>query len=424
MSVVTYNGVTLPYSFCTEFRQTAVRDESDTDRCYTKFDISVQTVFTAAYLKAIAPDVTDPADRNAAEIMRAVRDRLLTHRRTLSVTLNGIELLPPATAGAGTVDAWNGPKPHTCDVVQMNNSTFLVSFRIVAHYWENPDPNDFLRNRHGNNVLYNRWTEEVAIDEIQQSRRTRRGKLKIRSDADQKVIPDDFRGTMACLSIPDGFLRESQSYKQSPDGLSLEYTIVDKEVFKLPPNPADRASGYYTESTGEGSALRYGECEVRLTGANFRNESQLIEMAVAVVATKLAVQGGALVGPKNKQGIVQSASVRVDLYKNEVVAKAHVLFPFSKKRVGGIAFLRNDMAFTPFSDGAGGVGVDNPPPTVFNRGSAGLLLQAAAYFDPDLRQVIGAGDITADNDPNEQQLYGNAKVQLVPGSLPGETGVN
>ena len=47
MSILSYNGVTLPYAYTTVFNQEAVGDSSNTDWMITRFDINVHDLGTA-----------------------------------------------------------------------------------------------------------------------------------------------------------------------------------------------------------------------------------------------------------------------------------------------------------------------------------------------------------------------------------------
>ncbi len=138
MSLLSYNGVFLPYSTATQFDQRALRDESDTDWYLTEFNIKAQCVVNKNYLGLLAPDLAPggvPVTDNAAAIMAAIRTRLMQHRRRLSFTFNGVELIPQPQQGVpGTVDAQNGPKPQSCQIVQLTNVTFLIVYHIIARY--------------------------------------------------------------------------------------------------------------------------------------------------------------------------------------------------------------------------------------------------------------------------------------------------
>lgn len=388
MSVFTYNGVTIPYASTAYFTQGPAYDEvSQTDWFATRFDIQVAGVLNIAYLKIIDPTLVGKGIRNAAELMVVVRDRLMAPRKRLSFTFGGVDVIPQATV-AGSVDVDNGPKPQDCRVTRLTNESFYVVYRITATYWENYDPNVFPRvNRPGNNVLFNRWTETVDIDDRGFSTRSRDGKFKVRSDNADGVVPDAVRSAMAVVGVPRGFLRTSSRYTQTPDGLGLQYSVTDREQFKMPPSPAFKASGRYTQTTTKGQAKMFGHIHLRLEGGRLTDQEALLDRAMAIAAAKLQITGAPLVGPKDKRAILQNGSLSVDLYDNVVEVDMTVMFfPTKQRRQGvpvGPGAFTQVMTFTPYTDG-----VQPPPmPDYGDRGSAGLLLQSAAYYDPSLRDV-------------------------------------
>lgn len=388
MSTLRYNNITLPYVVMNDYTQEATYDDMGGTGFYlTRFDITCQTVLNSAYLRDIAPDLLsagNPVTTNAADIMDAIRSRLLQPRKLLSIKTNGVELIPKVATNTGTVDSRNGPQPQSCVIVQLTNVTFLCVYHIVAYYWEktdvDPNGSPIVRNLPANTVLYNRWSETADIDNCNYTKRTREGKIIIRSDNRQGIIADQVREQMAVLGVFKGFIRESAQYTVAPDGLALQYRIVDREVFKKPPVPAFEASGEYVENTTRAGAVRYGSVRVRLKGQKTTDQAQLIVTAVNVGMSKLNLNGA--------RNILESASVYVDLYDNVVEFNARMMFKpgtkgSAKRRIKGCATLAagDEMTKTPFSDGE--------PfylPEPMTRGTAGLLLQAAAYYDPNLLQ--------------------------------------
>lgn len=397
MSTVTYNGIELPYPLTTQFSQKAVGDDlSNTDWQCTEFDIKVQCLINSNYLDSLAPELLGdndiPLNSNPADIMNVVRSKLLKRRRTLSVRFNGIELIPQATGGPGTVDVKNGPVPQACDLVTLTNNTFLMNYHIVARYWENntinPGENPVVDNEPGNSVLYNRWTETVDIDQANYTTYTREGKFIIRSDNKDGQIADQLRGKMAIVMIKDGMIRVSSRYTVSQDGLGIAYNFVDKEVQKLPPDGVFSAEGTYTESTSANEAKRHADVRVTLRGDKRTKQTRLIELAVGICAGKILRRGQLLKNAINKvpggkanKGVLvmENASVVVDMYDNKVSCTMRALMANDPLRLKGInAFVGIDTE-TPESNN------QTRPPQHLLRGTQGMLLRAAAYYDPSLR---------------------------------------
>lgn len=406
MSILTYNGIVLPYNFTTSFRQEAVRDDmGDTDWIYTKYDITSQGVLTANYLNVISADISNQGGnvRSPADIQAYIRSKLLAHRKSLSLKFNNAELIPQETGGAGTVDVANGPKPLYCDIQNLTNQSFLLTFRITAAYWENMTPGQIPpQNNSGNTVLFNRWTETVDIDNANYSRRTREGKYQIRSDNVQSVIADQIRSSFAIVGVPEGFLRDSSTYTTTADGLAVQYRVVDREVFKLPPIPAFEADGEYVETAVRG-AKRYGEVWVRLKADKTTNQAVLLQTCLGVALAKLRTNpnAGAVFN------FLESAAVKVKLYENEVEVRARSYMkpqttPDGTGRIAGAwGFDTQNMTITPGSE----QGQTTQPPYK-DRGTASMLLQAAAYWDPSLAST----------------LFNPTIGQNVPGLAPGTAG--
>lgn len=387
MSVLTYNGVTLPMGMTTEFTQEPQYDPgSDTDWFCTEFTIGVQTIISTDYLTELAPALAAGATDNPAAIMGYIRSQLMQPRRLLTFTFNGINLIPEQTAGPGTVDVQNGPKPISCTCNQLTNTTFLMTYRIKARYWENNRSNTIpVENMKANPILYSRWTEIQDIDVFQLSTVIREGKFVIRSDNAQGFMADQFRSQTACVGLYPGMVRESASYTQSPDGLGISYRIIDRELFKMPPVGATRATGEYVETTVANGAHRWGECHVRLEGGKLNNQSRMIETGLKICSSKIRNNGAQIIGAgaNARFGILEQAVIVVGMYDNWVDIRMRVrMKPAGKKRTDAVWQIDFEpMAFTPGTDGAV-LPADHP--LIRDYGSANVLLRAAAYYDPSL----------------------------------------
>lgn len=414
MSIVRYNGITLPYANTVQFRQEAVYDDTgSTDWYCTKFDIRVQSTIHAAYMGMLAPELVDggaPVTDNAAVIMAAVRTTLLQPRRTLSFTFNGEELIPQAQgSNAGTVDAQNGPMPQSCTVIKLNNITFLVDYHITAHYWENnsvnPETDPIVQNFNGNNTLYNRWTETQELDGCQFSRYVREGKFVIRSDNKDGLFADQIRRQMAVVGIRNGFLRKSSRYTVSPDGLAIQYRVVDEEVFRKPPAPAFEADGEYTETVTRGQAFRIGECRVVLRGDKLTSQTQLVDVAVGLASQKILSRVTQL---GTGVGLIENGYVRTDMFRNEVECVIRAMYAADPDRLGGQGndnTIERVAAFVGMKTEVPGSVANYQPPYLLH-GTANFLLQAAAYYDPSLTATV--------MDP--------AANQMSTGLVPGQAG--
>lgn len=406
MSLVIYNGISLPYAYHTHFQQEAVYDESGTNWIATKFDISIQCVLNTNYVTIIDPTVA--AGANPATIMATIRRKLLKPRQQLQIIVGGVNLVPNLQAGnKGYVDAMNGPQPQSCQIAELTNTTFLVVWRVTANFWESPlSAGTGTANAVGNNVLSNRWSESVSINQRKYSTRVRQGIMMIRSDNAGAKIADEVRQQMAVVGIPQGFFRTGAEYVVDPNGLAIRYTITDEEKWLMPPKPAYQAEGHYIESAGVPGQPRMATVRVLLRGAKDSKQSDLITEAVAVGMSKVnAEKGNAL-----KIAWLNNISLRLELYDNEVEFTASWVMNAKRSRFGKGAIKLAAQDNVPYARGTQPP-LDSepgkPPPAWTLRGTAGLLLQAAAYYDPS----VAATKIV------EQQ------GQLSPGKEVGRVGV-
>jgi hypothetical protein len=412
VSVVSYNGITLPYAYATQFRKIPVRDpQGDTDWCKLRFEISVQCLVNVNYLPLMAPDLiehrTAPVNgvTNAAAVLTQIRDRLLTHRKRLSYTFNGVEMIPKIQEGnEGSVDAENGPKPQDCRILWLTSETFIIIFSIVAHYWESRG-GQVVRslNVPGNNVLYNRWTETAEIDHANFVRRVREGTYAIRSDNVDGVIADQIRSDLAVVGVPKGFLREMSKYTVTEDGLRLKYHVTDKEQFRMPPSPAFKAKGHYYETLGRTGAKLWGQVYVALEGDKLTSQASLMTKAVSVGMSYLTKRMDAI---GTSFQVVENAGAKIEFYENKVEFSCRV---YMSRTPAGMSFeflggknnntLGGNFPITILGGAYVGVPGSEPgtdyTPQYLDRGTAGssgpgkigqgLLLRSCAYYDPALR---------------------------------------
>lgn len=417
MSLLTYNTIALPYSMLTKFECRNIYDEmGKIDRACTQFDIGVQALITAEAMDMLAPTLAGRTT-NPADIMKYAYDLLMTPRKQLSFKFNGVEFIPGKAGVTGTVDAMNGPLPQSCSFTRMNNTTWLVQYHIIAHYWIRYSISAAgavtFTNLPGGVALYNRWEERVELDHLEYSTRQRRGKFMIRSDNRNGILADEYRSQLAVCGVPEGFLRLHSSYTVDPAGLGLGYHLVDKEVYRLPPPGAFRAQGDYGEQGTRGDGKRYITANLRLEAGKTMPQWELARLACAVVAGKLDIQGAKFF-VKTNRAILEGASIRVGMYDNWAEVMMRAMVPVDPKVVQGAAFIKPEIGKVHASDGV------SPAPSYLDRGSANLLLNAAAYFDPDLTsQLNKSANERASSNLNTPN---GGRNQMDTGLRPGEAG--
>lgn len=430
------------------FARKALYEESRTDWYVTQFDIRIQCMLNMSYLNVnttpggvgiIRPvNLTKPAN-----IVNLLWTMLMTPRKKLSYNVDGVEMIPQSQANlTGGVDAMNGPQPQHCNIMQLTPTSFILDYHIIAHYWVNNKGDGSTGNLKGNNVLYNRWSEQIMMDETMHTTRIRQGTMRIRSDNTSQITPDDLRSDMVVLSIPYKFVRAQSQYAISPDGLTLGYKIVDREVFKLPPTPAFKAEGYFLElGTKPGAVYREGIVNVRLYGAPNIPQSQLYVAAWTIAAQKMSANLGApqkgvydnpqadgttkeVAFPQLKIPLLSSVQRKIWLYENIVEVEARALLNFSTARIAGAPIGQGPLTETPGSDDVAKI-----PPPYTDRGAAGLFLRAAAYWDPSVTsrtQLYAQQNATGPNPLTTITRFGEAapREALIPFGvgIPGTQG--
>lgn len=434
MAVLTYNGVSLPYCHVQRCSLDAVQDDTSTDKLVTKFDIMAQSIITPDMLDMVAPDFY-ATTTSTAQVMALIQENLLKPRKKLSFQFDSIEFIPQPAGVRGFVDACNGPFPQTCELVQMDENAWLISYHVIANYvvnYEATTPSGALRltNSIGNVVLSNKWEERVDMDQSMYSTRTRMGRCIIRSDNDAGLLADEVRSQMCVVSVPAGFLRKRSDYKVSPDGLRLAYTTVDYEVFRLPPAPAYEAEGDFYEQSSRFDGKRILQCRVALRAAKSVPQSKLASTAVGMVMNRLN-QAGQPIGDNNVFGVVLlGAGIRYKLFDNSVECWAQTFKPTTNQpllRGKGLLPGQQTTAFQAIDNPSFGRGPPLQQPRYFDRGSAGLLLRAASYWDPNL-VFANMGPAVEYATSNPQTPVAGARNQLrSPGNLlrePGNAGLN
>lgn len=367
-------------------------DPSGTDLEYTRIDLTVSCVVNPAYgsIIGVATNAQGvPYNSSAAGIMEEIRAKLMKPKQAFLASFAGINLLPGNVNANGNVDARNGPIPQFCQIYTLTNSTFLVIWRVVAHYWENTTTGiGGTKNNQGNSTISNRWEESVQLDARGYTTRTRRGRVVIRSDNATGAQADDtiIRQNMAAVAVPTGFLRESSEWTIDPTGLGVAYTVKDVEQYLMPPAPAYKADGSYSESVSLQGYASMAECRVNLIGNNTpaTAKNKLLTTALDVAFTQCGLN---IVGVGKP--IIQNLVCRTPLYDNGVDVVVRVLkFPGTKDSDALARFKAavgpNQSRFVqpPLGSNPG------PQPPYTLRGTANAFARAAAYFDPSLVNTI------------------------------------
>lgn len=289
------------------FDQTAIRDSSDTDILYWRYDIRVSTII---YLSD-APDEQRTlgwSDNNIvslAELEAAFRQGLEKDRQRLIYAFSGVpvldvyssldysdEALPPLgkTNDWGKIDVDNGPKVQDISVVHVSPRALRVRFGIRVCLGCDSSAAQ---------IASNRWTSIDTLNEDFRTTRTWRGRLRLRAmdlfkengdPEDAQLTPHHFRD-LVIPPLATGFRRRTIDLQSEPNGLELAYTVTDEEIIgSAAPQPATRIKGYHTEAAGPEASMCIGNCQIQLWGRKGVPKGTLINMALNLAANKLLLQ--------------------------------------------------------------------------------------------------------------------------------------
>ena len=398
MSILTYNSVTAgPDGWLTlQFTNEAVMDPSGTDMECMKLAVSGHCYLTSPWAPMSA---VNNIGKNPAEALPTLRltTKFMEQRRSLSFKINGVELVPSTS----TVDARNGPHPLRFNVLEITERAFLVDLAIESHWAEGTALSE------GGVILSHRWREESLVDRHFLTKKSRKGRIAVSSatfnSSSNKNGLDNLRDTLTNCSIPKGFIRMNSRYTVEESGLVMGYEHQDEEQFRMCPDGSTEADGEMAVTTQrQGSPGRMQTCWVMLRGPK-KVESEpakLIKTAIAICYSKLRLNGGFF---------PIKAEFKEKLWRNEVF-------------VALTGFCKTPLKLLDLQDSLKGFGkvvplqIGERSPNPGSRGTAELILHAAAYHDPTLAQALNQEDNTVNPVPGRNQpVPTTSRAGMIPG---------
>jgi hypothetical protein len=131
----------------------------------------------------------------------------------------------------------------------------------------------------------------------------------------------EFRRNFGFPTLHGNFMRRRITLNQSPNGLELEFTITDKEVWAVAPPPATDWEGYHAITSPQpGGALLTSEVSLSLKGPRTVPTRGLIRLVQRIMHAKLHIDDLA----KNGSTFLQFLSFRHHMKDNRVDATAVV----------------------------------------------------------------------------------------------------
>jgi hypothetical protein len=382
--LVSTNAIELSYVNTKSIVDEPIYSDDGTEYLYTRRFVHVEAVVSSSLLPALAGESSTQTMARIKHLLEQPRKQLWFFvGRDLLFQSPGPQPLPGAVDSNGNplppviADAKWGPFPRHCTINRIGGTeSYNIDYAIETFVQEcpgqspeNPPPA----------YLSHRWRESISIDEKAYSRRTRTGKIVTRSDF--YTNPDAIRGVVTPRLLP-GFRRVTSEYVLQEDGLAMQYTFVDQEVYLMPPAPAFKAEGEYIESVQEG-AIRFGECRVRLEGSKtdfLGGKARLLQLALLIVRNKLELAGVMKTG---QYLFLKDGAIREDMYDNIVEVRYRgMMQPLKAKTQGAAVDLRRFGGEKPYGSGT------DAPPDPGERGTALLEMFANVLNDPCAQQAI------------------------------------
>jgi len=167
------------------------------------------------------------------------------------------------------IDANNGPKPQSANIVQISGGrTMRVTFTVeicrpLCSDAGAPSVHPIEGAAKVKGVISNRWGIQEALNENWETELTIEGTLIV---SDHRYKPDAMRLMTTCALFPYAKL-SSRHFATSEDGLRLKYRYTLKEAGQAPPPGIVDWTGKYTERAQNGGHTM-GSMQVKVRGSH------------------------------------------------------------------------------------------------------------------------------------------------------------
>ena len=303
---VTYNGITIYNANTKLWELTVVRDPSNTDAIFHKFRMRFEGHIHVQPDKDLVSDAAPTwtgqssghfTTNDAVEHYDIISRSLITQRRPFLVEFgSGVEAFrcnPPVASQEADrfdvdLDVDNGPKPNLISLTQIvSNKVFRVEFEIECAKVHCEDETLI------NDILSNRWSISEEMDENFFTTRMIRGQLRMAFSDNKNGVTEMVGHIHRSVIIPpleDGFKRTRLHMDVTPDGLTANYMIEDKQIDTAAPWPATRIEGsmtYAAEIGGKEACAPILNGKVRLFGSPGCKVQLLIARALQVLDARM-----------------------------------------------------------------------------------------------------------------------------------------
>lgn len=367
MSAIKYNGILLPMTKVNNLDYNVVYSEDGIDYMYDRIDLDITAVFSndLPYRFSAGSTPGNPVGLNNketlagtwndpfADIRAGLKNTLLVPRKTLTIDMGGLfdyssyitkrgggnidpdkNFPPPADASKNSAwkdpkqnnlltidgpDVMGGPFPQSVAVSQIvAGNLLIVRFRIIAHFdrcinitVKNDDGTTEIKRSPGPKIQSHRYSQSMSYDSNFYCTRTTTGKLVISAGSVEDISranASKFVSSM-CPMLGPGFMRERIEMRLSADGLTLDYTIVDREHYITAPSPATSGSGSYREQISKLGMWLVSSISITLKAPPGVSKKLLIQKAGEICLSRISMANG---------DQIQSGEVAESLFDNEI----------------------------------------------------------------------------------------------------------
>ncbi|MHA2068770.1 MAG: hypothetical protein ACXABY_30770, partial [Candidatus Thorarchaeota archaeon] len=324
--ILTYNGIKLPirHSMTTRYDEEVILAD-DGSYMFTKYTIAVQAVLSKDNIPLWRGSFAGLGRGGSpTDLMNVLRADLSTPRATLIFEDDtGDVLVASPNLGANSDDN-NGPKPLGVSIRMFSPETFIVDFSVETSL--RCQGQSSFGDRGG--IIKNYWEARLTYDQdfyatVEISGQVITTNAVVGRDGPFEKIDPLSVVPRIFYPLQKNFVRQGFHYVVSRDLRTVNYSFTDRQVYIPPPYPCSRADGAYTESTSDGSHT-VADVSLHLTAPADKKRSDVL-----IIATKIVL---AYLGTYNKttqktelSGVVQSASMRFDMFSNDVRINVRLL---------------------------------------------------------------------------------------------------
>ena len=189
-------------------------------------------------------------------------------------------------------DINNGPKCEArIEKITQYSMTLNITFTVCTPVCGDfiPSPGELANNR-GTNLAQGlvsfRWWIDEDIGDNFLTTRIYRGRIRVAST--NQNLHFMVRNLIIIPPLQGGFARKKISYSEHPNGMELDYVILDREEMNAPPSPAVKWTGNHSLQTAiiQKKPVATSSLDFTLTGGLNTNQRQLLELGVRIIDAK------------------------------------------------------------------------------------------------------------------------------------------